>query len=123
MTHIHDNCEIKLLLKESFNTETCDKRVIKLHNGHYTQFERSNTWIYSMPRPEPFTINCENSGKPKDVVLSGTGSITIDKKCKGFSFTSMLIPHLILNGLNDSETVQLVPPFNLIDDCCLAMIF
>jgi hypothetical protein len=43
MTHIHDNCEIKILLKETKNLE-CDKRIISLDNGHFIQLKNSNSW-------------------------------------------------------------------------------
>jgi hypothetical protein len=114
MTHIHDNCEIKIFLKETKNLE-CDKRIISLDNGHFIQLKNSNSWLFSMPKPEVLTITCRNSKAPVDVYLSGVESISINGECKAYSFSSILIPS---QTFVSNDTFEFIPHFNLAQDCC-----
>ncbi|HBS53356.1 MAG TPA: hypothetical protein DD806_05105, partial [Flavobacterium sp.] len=75
MTHMHNNCEIKLFLKETSSIDLCDKRLITLHNGHFIQLTKSNSWLFAVPKTEMLTISCKDQNAPEDAYLAGTGSI------------------------------------------------
>jgi Baculovirus F protein len=115
MTHMQSNCELKLFLKETASLELCDKRVILLQNGHFTQLTKSNTWLFTLPKPEVLTISCRNGNSPEDISLSGVGSITLAEGCKAFSSTVILIP----SGTKSRNiTTEILPQLNLSENCC-----
>jgi hypothetical protein len=115
MTHMHNNCEIKLFMKETGVIDLCDKRIISLYNGHFIQLMKSNKWLFSMPKPEVLTLSCKDNHSPEDIFLSGIGSISIADTCKAYSSTTILTPKRILYS---NYTLEILPPLNLSDDCC-----
>jgi len=115
MTHMHNNCEIKLFLKETSSIDLCDKRLITLHNGHFIQLTKSNSWLFAVPKTEMLTISCKDQNAPEDAYLAGTGSITISNNCKAYSPTAILMP---TRTKSSNFTLEFLPPLNLADLCC-----
>lgn len=72
-----------------------------------------NQWLFVMSERDRLTIICK--GKTYDEPVNGTGILSLDSKCTGYSKLNKLSPSYKLT----SEYVNIIPSFPIIlDDCC-----
>lgn len=114
LTHMHNNCEVKLYLPVNRIPENCDKRIIELDSSLYTQLRTANIWLYVVSNSESLTIMCTPDSKTVDVRLKGVGSLWLKSGCKAYGPSTMLYSKFTGNS---SLHVQYVPPFHLDVDC------
>ncbi|KAL0859476.1 hypothetical protein ABMA27_010640 [Loxostege sticticalis] len=109
-------CET-ILLTEIVN-KLPDSCSVKLLHGSVNLFHKisNNRWIFVQSEPGKCHIVCNNQLDSSDVVLFGTGVLTVPRECKAFYKTLQFIPssQSILRNVSNS-----VSSFNIIiDDCC-----
>jgi hypothetical protein len=69
--------------------KVCDTRTAQIVYTIWTQLEKRNEWIYFIPSSDSITILCPEK-EPVDIVLRGTGKLSIQSECKGYSLTALL---------------------------------
>lgn len=67
----------------------CLKQYIKLDNIIFIRFKNENVWLF-VANNEQASIRC-NSGDTNDIVLNGTGQITLDQRCRLVTKDTLLI--------------------------------
>jgi hypothetical protein len=88
-SHMQESCAVKLLQPRVSIPKICDTRIVQLTHTIWTQLEKRNEWIYFIPSSDSITILCPEK-EPIDVLLTGTGKLTIQSSCKGYSLTVLL---------------------------------
>jgi hypothetical protein len=115
-SHLHDNCEVKLLQPRSNIPHSFDKRIVEIYNSVWTQLD-NNEWIYFVPSSESITVLCTDKA-PIDVVLTGIGKLDITSGCRGYSKIALLQTQSVI-AINSSEYENdLMSKANLDFDCC-----
>lgn len=112
-------CET-VLLTEAVKTlpETC---TIRLIHGIIDVFHKikGNRWIFVQSEPGKCHITCNNQPENIEVVLFGSGILTLPKTCKAFYKTLQFIPSNENTAINVTNKIS---DFNIIqDDCCEKM--
>lgn len=118
LTHMHEICEVKLYHYDRAIPTECDKRIISLEHPLWMQLQSGNMWLFTLPKPESLTISCRSNKKyvkPSDIVLEGSGSLSIDSDCKAYSNSALLIPK---NSFSSVVNYEFIPPFDINLDCC-----
>lgn len=118
LTHVNEACEVKLYQFNTAIPQDCDKRLISLERSFWFQLQASNSWLFVLPKPESVTISCtasKNHKKPIDVLLEGTGSLTLNQDCKAYGQSAMLTPK---SSYSSETLIDFVPPFDIQIDCC-----
>jgi hypothetical protein len=85
----YESCAIKLLQPRLNIQKICDIRILQIIRTVWTQFEKRNEWSYFIPSSDSITILCPEK-EPVDIVLRGTGKLSIQSVCKGYSQTAFL---------------------------------
>jgi hypothetical protein len=88
-SHLRESCVIKLLQPRVTIPKSCDTRIVSIINPVWTKLEDRNEWIYFIPSRDSVTIVCANK-EPMEIVISGTGKLTIQAGCKGYTKTALL---------------------------------
>ena len=114
-THLHEECEAKMLQPIRKIPSDCSVRVAILNQTLWTQLD-NNEWLYVSARPESITILCEKQD-PVDVVINGTGKLKLVKKCKGYGPKVLIQSQFVFNSNYSNKDV--IPPLSLSYDCCL----
>ncbi|XP_037049633.1 uncharacterized protein LOC119083924 [Bradysia coprophila] len=85
----------------------------KLHGTIYIWHElKFNQWLFAMSERDRLTIICKE--RTYDEPVSGTGILTLNEKCTGYSKLNKLSPSYKLT----TEYINIIPSFPIIDDCC-----
>jgi hypothetical protein len=116
-SHMQESCEIKLLQPRLNIPKVCDTRIVKIVNTIWTQLEKGNEWIYFIPSSESITILCPEK-EPVDIVLRGTGKLSIQSGCKGYSLTAMLATQKNIQVNNSRHGGDLLSKVESHFDCC-----
>lgn len=109
-------CET-IILSEAVNKlpDICSTRLIY---GSIDIFHRisGNRWIFVQSEPGKCHISCNNQPDSLDVILFGTGILTLPKNCKAFYKTLQFTP---TNEIPTVNTTNKISDFNIVlDDCC-----
>ncbi|XP_028164770.1 uncharacterized protein LOC135081622 [Ostrinia nubilalis] len=115
-TIANPTCET-ILLTEIVNRlpDNCN---VKLLHGSVDVFHKltNNRWLFVQSEPGKCHISCDSQSDDPNVILFGTGILTIPKNCKAFYKTLQFIPTGETVIKNISNTIS---NFNIIlDDCC-----
>lgn len=107
------SCESALLTTISRQIPTSCKTT-QLHGTIYIWHElKFNQWLYVTSETDRLTIICKD--RTYDEPVNGTGILTLNEKCTGYSKLNKLSPAYKLT----SEYVNIIPSFPIIlDDCC-----
>ncbi|KAG4077865.1 hypothetical protein HA402_013799 [Bradysia odoriphaga] len=107
------SCESTLLTTISRKIPTSCK-ITKLHGIIYIWHElKFNQWLYVTSETDRLTIICKD--RTYDEPVNGTGILTLNEKCTGYSKLNKLSPTYKLT----TEYVNIIPSFPIIlDDCC-----
>jgi hypothetical protein len=81
-THLHQECEAKLLEPTITIPPDCNKKIITLNEVVCLPLSH-NKWIFASPKREKVTIIC-NSLDPSDVIVQGTGILSMFGPCDAF---------------------------------------
>ena len=114
-THVHEECEAKMLQPVRKIPADCSKRIVALNHSIWTQLD-GNEWLFVAPNPETITILCQEQD-PVDVSLKGTGKLQFMKRCKGYGLNVMIQSQTVLR--NNVTNKDIIPPLDLKYDCCL----
>jgi hypothetical protein len=88
-SHMQEACAVKLLLPRVSIPKICDVRVVHVEHTIWTQLEQRNEWIYFTPFSDSVTIVCSDR-EPVEIQLRGTGKLSVNSGCKGYSLTALL---------------------------------
>lgn len=114
-SHLHEECEAKLLQHVKDIPSDCSQRVVKLSHTLWTQLE-SSEWLFVSPIAETLTVSCIGQ-QPSDVILNGTGKIKFLKSCKGYGSTTLIQSQgMIRSNVTNND---IIPQISLEYDCCL----
>jgi hypothetical protein len=80
---------MKLLQHRLCIPKICDTRIVQITHTIWTQLEKGNERIYFNPLSDSIIVLCPEKD-PIDVILTGTGKLTIQPSCKGYSLTDLL---------------------------------
>lgn len=107
------SCESALLTTMSRQIPNSCKAT-RLQGTIYIWHElKFNQWLFVMSETDRLTILCQQ--QTYDEPVSGTGILTLNEKCTGYSKLNKLIPSYKIS----TEYVNVIPNFPIIlDDCC-----
>ncbi|KAL3278398.1 hypothetical protein HHI36_013726 [Cryptolaemus montrouzieri] len=112
--HSRKICEVELLSVTNYIPLSCDKRTLLPAFEIWHKLTLNNSWIYVLPKDTSLTLNCLPKS-PINLILSGTGIITLDQGCKLYtSSTTLVSDQLIKQTSFDS----IFPKFDILQDCC-----
>lgn len=114
-SHLHEECEAKMLQHVRDIPSDCSQRVIQLTRTLWTQLN-NNEWLYVSPIAETLTVSCQGQ-QPSDVTVSGTGKIKFLKPCKGYGATTLIQTQGVIRS--NVTNNDIVPPVALEYDCCI----
>jgi hypothetical protein len=97
--------------------KVCDTRVIKIVNTIWTQLEKGNEWIYFIPSSDSITILCPEK-EPVDIVLRGTGKISVQSGCKGYNVRASLATQNNIQVNTSRHGGDLLSKIESHFDCC-----
>ncbi|XP_041978575.1 uncharacterized protein LOC121732689 [Aricia agestis] len=109
-------CETTLLTEVV--TKLPDSCVAKIVHGSIDVFHKLsfNRWIFVQSEPGKSHITCEKSDVNLDVILFGTGILTLPKHCKAFYKT---LQFTAVDETSLGNVTNVISNFNiLLDDCC-----
>lgn len=113
---VNPTCETTLL--SEVVTKLPDFCVAKIVHGSIDVFHKLsfNRWIFVQSAPGKCHITCEKSDVNLDVILFGTGILTLPKNCKAFYKT---LQFTAVGETSLGNVTNVVSNFNiLLDDCC-----
>lgn len=109
-------CETELRLSSPNRVpKDCSTKVIKLNAEVWHQLN-TNQWLYILTKPTHGTINCESANIiTTDVQLQGTGILTLNKSCKYYTSSTLLVA----TSKQMSTYNNFIPKIDITkDDCC-----
>ena len=97
-----DNCELKLFTNSREVPKNCDKRIISSDQCIFVQLNNGKEWLFVAPKTETVTINCKLQPNPIQIDITGTGKLSLDNTCIGYTNHFILTPQgpLLSNELN-----------------------
>lgn len=116
LAHLNDVCEVQLYLSSEKIPKSCDTRIIELTRTIFIQLISSNTWLFTSNYGESLSVACTHHEHPIDLILKGTGSITLDGRCRGYGRSAMLIPKSTITMITIPS--EFVPALDIQEDCC-----
>jgi hypothetical protein len=108
---------VKLLQPRPNIPKISDSRIVQLTHTVWTQLEKRNEWIYFVPRSDSITILCPEEN-PTDVLLTGTGKLSIQSGCKGHSLTALLVTQNDIQVNTSRNAGDLLSKIELVFECC-----
>lgn len=106
-------CEISLLvLPNKQIPPTCTTRTLSGRVNIWKEL-KNNQWIYVLSNLVRLTVSC-NKFEIHDTELTGTGIITLNETCKGYTEFNQLIPI----SKTTTHYQNIIPKINIVDDCC-----
>jgi len=76
----------------------------------FHKLELSNTWIYAVDT-ENVVLRCGQEEKSENILVSGTGLLTINEQCKGYANQNILHP---VTTVQNSKFVDFIPETKLL---------
>ncbi|XP_049868649.1 uncharacterized protein LOC126368625 [Pectinophora gossypiella] len=107
-------CETKLLTEVTLSLpDECNSKMLYGLIDIWQKL-KNNRWIFVQSKTSKLTLKCNN--EMKDYSISGTGILTLEENCIGFSKTIRLEPSTVTNiAINNYFNID----FDIIqDDCC-----
>lgn len=83
-------CELQFLIGHVNLKIVCTKQYVKLENSVFIRLKNENVWLF-VASNEQASIRC-NSGDSTDLILNGTGQVTLDQQCRLVTKDTLLIP-------------------------------
>jgi len=80
------------------------------------QLNNGKEWLFVAPKLETITINCKLLSNPLHFNIVGTGKLTLDNTCLGYTNHFILTPQGSL--LSNEIKIDYVPNININDSCC-----
>lgn len=118
LTHYSDNtkdCEAALLHPSTrIIPESCDKRLIILHDTYWIPLMFGNEWIFSSPVAETVAAICDQ--KQTKLEIQGTGILKLSPGCTAYT------NHVTLQATKEKEsnvTMNFFPSISINYDCCI----
>ena len=87
-----DNCELKLFTNSREVPKNCDKRIISSDQCIFVQLNNGKEWLFVAPKTETVTINCKLQPNPLHIDITGTGKLSLDNTCIGYTNHFILTP-------------------------------
>jgi hypothetical protein len=116
-SHMQEACAMKLLQPRKDIPKICDTRIVQLTHTIWTQLEQRNEWIYFIPLSDSISILCPDKD-PMDVTLTGTGKLTIQPNCKGYSLTALLATKDVMQVNTTKYGGDLLSKVEFQYECC-----
>ena len=83
-------CGVNSLLGLKENYSVCKVQYVKINNSIFSRLESTNTWLY-VSVSENVAIKCVNED-PHNIILNGTGQITLNPQCVLYAKQTILVP-------------------------------
>jgi hypothetical protein len=113
-THLHQECEVRLLDPITSIPLDCNKKIISLNDITWLPLTH-NRWIFASPHKERVTIMCNNL-EPSDIIVQGTGVLSMFGRCDALgSSTKIQTQFSFTSNRTDKD---FIPNVTLHYDCC-----
>lgn len=115
-TIANPTCETTLLTE--LVNKLPDSCNIKLIHGLIDVFHKitNNRWIFVQSEPGKCHVTCGDEAESSEVILFGTGILTLPKDCRAFYKTLQFVPN---SEIVTKNITKIISNFDIIiDDCC-----
>lgn len=92
------------------NTQNWKYLYFNLKGSIFHKLELRNTWIYTV-NTENVVLTCGSEEKTENVLLCGTGLLTLDEQCKGYANQNILHP---ITTVISEKIVDFIPETKLL---------
>ena len=113
---VQEECAVRLLKIWKSLPESCEVNFVQLSHTVWTQVY-DNEWIYYTPGVDSLTVLCADRD-PVDIPLKGTGKLTLDPTCKGYSRAALLQPVRTINANSSKNGNNQLIQVQLRNECC-----
>jgi hypothetical protein len=113
---MQEECAVRLLKDRKVLPSSCKLHYVALNHTVWTQIS-TNEWVYYVPKRDSTTILSADRD-PVDVPLKGTGRLSVDPTCKGYSRTALLQLLRAVNVNTSLAKAHRLAQIQLHNECC-----